>query len=92
MFGLTVEEATPPPFEVWPENWPAVSTFATLVTQWRMGGGGPIGLDYGAVPFALRMAAVKRSDWPEAFDGIRTMEDAALEHMRAQEEKRAKRG
>jgi hypothetical protein len=76
---------------VWPENWAAVATFKTLVTQWRVGAGGPIGIDYGVVPFALRMAGVARSEWPEAFDGIQVMEDAALEFMRAQEAKRTQR-
>jgi hypothetical protein len=62
------------------------------VTQWRVGVGGRSGLDYTAIPVALRLGGVKRSEWAHAFDGIRVMEDAALEFMSDQEEKRARRG
>jgi len=45
----------PPPskrvkdFEVSAENWPAVSVFLKIQTQWRADSGTLIGLDYGAV-------------------------------------------
>ena len=30
------------PFEVWPDNWPAVSVFEAMATQWRVGLGGVV--------------------------------------------------
>jgi hypothetical protein len=51
-------------------------------TQWRVGGAGAVGLDYNALPFALRMYGAGRSDWPEIFQCIRIMESEALQAMR----------
>lgn len=53
-----------------------------MSTQWRVGMAGATGLDYGALPEVLRMSGVPRSKWPEIFESIRVMEDAALEAMR----------
>jgi hypothetical protein len=82
MFGLTVEEASGPPVEVWPDNSDAVNVFIASGTQWRSGPAGLTGLDYGVLPTVMRMVGVPRPKWPDVFDGIRTMEDAALERMR----------
>ncbi len=51
------QAATSAPFEVWPENWPAVELFRACETQWRIS---PvteqsIGLDYAAVGAVGRM-------------------------------------
>jgi hypothetical protein len=67
---------------VWPENWPAVTTFGALCTQWRVGNSGPIGLDYNAIPTVLRLKTVPRKDWDDVFECIRVMEAAALEKIR----------
>ena len=50
-------------------------------TQWRMGPGGPVGLDYGALPGVLRMMGAKRADWHWLFEDLRVIERAALEEM-----------
>lgn len=81
-FGLTAEEASGPPVELWPDNLPAVNAFIAMSTQWRVGMNGATGLDYAVVPTVLRLAGVPRADWPEVFDGLRTMEDEALKTMR----------
>ena len=81
-FGLTVEEASGPPVELWPDNLPAVNAFIAMSTQWRVGMNGATGLDYGVVPTVLRLAGVPRAEWAEVFDGLRTMEDEALKTMR----------
>lgn len=39
---------------------------------------GAIGLDYGVLPFVMKMTGVPRRDWPEVFDDIRVMEIAVL--------------
>lgn len=81
MFGLTVEEASDPPAEVWPDMVSTVNVFVAMGTQWRVGFSGPIGLDYSALPAVLRMVDVPRKEWTDVFDGLRAMESAALEHM-----------
>lgn len=53
-----------------------------MSTQWRVGMAGATGLDYGALPEVLRMSGIARGEWPDIFEGIRIMEDAALELMR----------
>lgn len=81
MFGLTVEEASGPPVEIFPDNLATVNVFIAMSTQWRYGFGGPTGLDYSGLAFVMDMVGVIPIDRPEVFDGVRTMEDAALEHM-----------
>lgn len=44
---------------------------------------GATGLDYNAIPTVLRLNSVPRSEWPETFECLRVMEDAALEKMRS---------
>lgn len=68
--------------EVWPDNWQAVSAFIALGTQWRVGPGGPTGLDYTAIPVVLRALRVKRADHSDVFDALRVMEIEALSIMR----------
>lgn len=51
-------------------------------TQWRIGMSGPTGLDYAALPMALRMIAAPRTDWQQLMADVRVMESAALQAMR----------
>lgn len=67
---------------MWPDNYPAVNVFISMSTQWRVGMAGATGLDYNALPAVLRMTQIPRSDWPEIFQSIRILEDAAMETMR----------
>lgn len=76
-----MEEATPVTW-IWPDNLPSVNVFIAMSTQWRTGMAGATGLDYGALPAVLRLTAVPRAQWPEVFESIRVLEDAALEVMR----------
>jgi hypothetical protein len=85
-WGLTVAEASGPPVGVWPENWPAVQTFAAMGGQWRVGPGGVYALDYSALP-AVRHLAGPRSEWPDTFEAIRAMEAEALEIMESRRKK-----
>lgn len=77
-----MEEASGPRPDVWAINLPAVNVFIAMQTQWRIGPGGPTGLDYGALPEVFRMVGLRRSDWPEMFGFVRVMEEAALTEMR----------
>jgi hypothetical protein len=82
MFGLTVEEASGDPVEIWPENVETVNVFISMSTQWRVSMSGPTGLDNSALIDTMRLLGVARSRWPEVFAGIRVMEDVALGKMR----------
>lgn len=51
--GFPVEEApaaAAEPPALWPENERPVALFVALMTQWRLGPAGPVGLDYSALP------------------------------------------
>lgn len=50
-------------------------------TQWRVGMSGATGLDYAALPVVMRLAGIPAKDRADVFEGIRTMEDAALTKM-----------
>ena len=67
--------------DVWAENWPAVSLFQRLGTQFRVAGGPAgylhLGLDYPAVDVVLRHAGVD-TDPDELFAAIQMMEAVAL--------------
>jgi hypothetical protein len=56
-----------------------------MATQWRVGPGGAIGLDYAALPAVFDLLEVAREDRSDAFAGVRLMEDAALGEIRAQQ-------
>lgn len=64
--------------EVWPDAWPAFRLFDALGTQWRLGPGGPSGLDYTAIPAAASMLGIKRRELAEIFPDLRIMEHEAL--------------
>lgn len=51
LFGLQVVDVAPDAdMLVWAENWPVFELFYLMRTQWRMGWGGAVGLDYAALP------------------------------------------
>lgn len=68
--------------EVWPENWPAVSMFCEINTQWRASGGARYGLDYSVLFRRLDDLCDGRDEWEWMYQDIRVMERAALEAMR----------
>lgn len=67
---------------IFPDNVKIVSVFMDMMTQWRFGPAGATGLDYTALPIVLRLREVPRADRQEIFDGIQTMERAALKGLR----------
>lgn len=79
---MTVEEASGPPVEIWPDNMNTVNVFTACATQWRVNIDGPFALDYGVLPSVLQMMAIPKKEWHNIFEGIRVMEDAALEQIR----------
>jgi len=79
--GLTLDDIETEDVEVWPDAWPAFCLFEALGTQWRLGPGGPSGLDYTAIPGTAKMIGLKRRDLEEAFPALRVMENEALAVM-----------
>lgn len=77
-FGLADDEP-PPELEIWPENLETVEVFAALQTQWQYHGfsGARLGLRYEAVAACLDLMGV--ADRAGVFEGLRTMEIAALD-------------
>ncbi|NMX70915.1 DUF1799 domain-containing protein [Pseudomonas sp. WS 5111] len=65
-------------YEVWPDNWPAFLLFEAMSTQWRVGMGGAVGLDYNAIKPVASMIGLKRAELGQAFPDLRMMEAEAL--------------
>jgi hypothetical protein len=82
MLGLTAEEASGPPVDLWPDNVQSVDVFMALVTQWHMGPVGPTGLNYASLPEVWRRMKVPNDRRDEVFQDLRVMEMAALKKMR----------
>ena len=66
---------------MWPDNHAAFILFNNLSTQWRIGMGGPTGLDYAAVYPLLDRTAKSESEWQDLFEDLQVMEGAALKQM-----------
>ena len=84
-WGLSEEDYPVEPTPLWPENWSVVGLFLDLQTQWRMGMGGPVGLDYNVLPMLFRLNGIARKDQPEYFECLRVMESEALATMHRKE-------
>ena len=86
-WGLSLDcLAKPEPVELWPCNEMPIALFSAMLTQWRMGYAGPVGLDYGAVPLVARMLRLRGRRLTEAFAGLRVCEAEALAVMAEQRE------
>lgn len=69
-------------FRVWPENKTTVRAFLELEPCWKAGrvadGSERMVLDHGQIKHTLELLTVKRSEWPEVFNGLKVMESAAV--------------
>ncbi|EPJ6835920.1 DUF1799 domain-containing protein [Stenotrophomonas maltophilia] len=79
--GLKAKHFPPPQVELWPECVLPIEVFSRVSTQWRVGAGGPIGLDYNVVYQELQREALVPERHAEVMAGIRVIEHAALKHM-----------
>ena len=70
---------------MWPENAESISLFSSVSTQWRVGMGGPTGLDY--VALFARMARMNLDDQTHErlFQDIRVIEAEALTILNTRE-------
>lgn len=78
-FGIVLPEVKSEDdnYEVWEEHWDAVMVFLRCQTQWRMGGmGGPVGLDYGAVEWVIRLYEI--SEPRAVLEDLQVIEGAVL--------------
>jgi hypothetical protein len=84
MFGLAVPEveAKTETFGILAENCEALVWFMKLLTQWRVGMNGPIGLDYGVFIQCAKDEGVKRKDRVWILEDLRLMESEFLQGMR----------
>ncbi len=71
-------------FEVWEENWPVVELFLRVQTQWRTGMNGPVGLDYVAVAWVLKLIA-EEAIHRALLEDLQIMEGAVLAYIAKQE-------
>jgi len=68
-------------FDLWEENWPAIQLYVHVQTQWRVGMGGPYGLDYNVVFHELDRRDLDRETYDEMMAAMRVIEEIALKAM-----------
>lgn len=83
VFGLTPDDFDDTVIEVWPDVWPAFMVFQAAATQWRTGMNGPSGLDYGVLPWLMKLQGI--DDEAAALADLRVMERVALGIMHKEE-------
>ena len=76
-------------FYLWPEHVRAYVLWAGVQTQWRVGFGGPTGLDYAGVRASPAFRALPRRRAERTFVEVQIMERAALAEWAAQRAGRA---
>jgi hypothetical protein len=64
---------------IWPQNWKILQLFVAMGTQWRIGMGGPTGLDYSTIPIVATAMKIKLK--PSVLASLRVMEGEALRVM-----------
>lgn len=74
-------------FEVWPENWQAITIFTRLHAAWHvigtLQGLHTLGLDPARVKALLDLLGIKRKARPALMDDLQIMEQAALPLLNA---------
>jgi ribosomal protein S18 acetylase RimI-like enzyme len=73
-------------FEVFPENWRAIALFRRASTQWIVGVGGAVGLNYQSLSFLFKIYKVKNRR--RMFEKIQDIEAGALEAFRRMNERK----
>ncbi|MBN7139002.1 hypothetical protein A7A76_07825 [Lysobacter enzymogenes] len=77
--GLKAKHFPAPVVELWPECALPIELFSRVSTQWRVGAGGPIGLDYNVVYRELDDMGLTGDSRREVMAAIRVIETAALD-------------
>jgi hypothetical protein len=83
MLGFALEDiADMSDTEIWPENWMPFQIFKRLGTQWVVGPGGPVGLNYSSILIVFDIfGVVKKKEKEDVFDALRVLESEALRQM-----------
>ncbi|MEV8518673.1 DUF1799 domain-containing protein [Dyella marensis] len=79
--GLCAEDFPAPEVGLWPENWPPIQLFLRISTQWRVGAGGAVGLDYNVLFHELDRAKLGDDAYDDLFAAIQLIEQTALEEL-----------
>lgn len=79
-FGLApvYEHERVQPLYLWPECVKAWNFFQAISTQWVVGPGGAIGLNYPGVLVVRDAWGIRRKEWPKLFLEVQAMERATL--------------
>ena len=88
--GLTREDVATST-EVWPDTERAFNLLQSLRTQWRVGMGGPVGLDYFVAYHRMDRMGLSPAEYDQLDRDLQVMEAAALAVMHEQAEERAAR-
>lgn len=75
-FGLSKSDYEDEFIEIYPDVYESFLVFKSMLTQWRVGIGGVIGLDYNCLPWVMKLHNVKKE--ASALEDIRIMEATAL--------------
>jgi hypothetical protein len=89
-WGFSFGEMEEKEVELWPESWVSFILFESISTQWRVGMGGAIGLDYQTIPLAAKYLEINDEEMPYVFRDVRIMEGAVLKQMADERAKNAK--
>lgn len=88
--GLVVELPPEPELpELWAEHVEAVRLFEAMLTQWRPGAAGAVGMDYAVLPVVERRLRITPRRARAAFAALQVMEAEALVWMREQRARQA---
>ncbi len=78
--------------DIWPDNIRAASLFQSLRTQWRVGMGGPVGIDFLVAYSRMDRMSLSPEEYDHLDRDLQIMEDEALRVISEQmEERSAKR-
>jgi hypothetical protein len=75
---MTREDLSGEIVDIWPENLQVFEVFRAMSTQWRVGPGGAVGLDYHLLPFIFKLQGVRAGQQLALFEDIRILENEAL--------------
>lgn len=76
--GFVAEDFEDEEVEVWPCCVQVVRLFDAMSTQWRVGPGGVIGLDYNVIDMVMRRRGLHFDDEQQMFLDLQIMEAGAL--------------
>ena len=71
--------------EIWPDTVRAFNLFQSLGTQWRVGMGGPTGLDYFVAYHRMDRMNLTADEYEQLDSDLQIMEAAALVVMQSRE-------